>query len=185
MRLLFRALVLLAAATACASALAQSGGLRVRVTDGGTGSPVAGATIVLSSATQQVATTTTRTDAAGLAEFPVLRAGGGYLVRVSAPGYATLDLADLRVSPERVQVVPVGLFPEVHESVGVTAWSAESSATDVSPMMTSLGSSALRATAIKVVLSPRFISRTPFVCRPALRTCSARVLMTPPLEVMA
>ena len=41
-------------------------------------------------------------------------------------------------------------------------------------------SSALRATAIRVVPSPRFISRTPFVCRPALRTSLALVRMTPP-----
>ncbi|SKV81654.1 Uncharacterised protein [Mycobacteroides abscessus subsp. abscessus] len=33
--------------------------------------------------------------------------------------------------------------------------------------------------------SPRFISRTPLVWRPALRTCFAMVRMTPPPEVMA
>ena len=46
-------------------------------------------------------------------------------------------------------------------------------------------SSALRAMAISVVPSPRFINRTPLVCRPALRTWRAAVRMTPPPEVMA
>ena len=39
--------------------------------------------------------------------------------------------------------------------------------------------------AISVSPSPRFINRTPLVCRPALRTWRAAVRMTPPPEVMA
>ena len=34
-------------------------------------------------------------------------------------------------------------------------------------------------------VSPRFIRRTPFVCRPALRTSRAEVRITPPVEVIA
>ena len=49
----------------------------------------------------------------------------------------------------------------------------------------SASSSALRATASSVAVSPRFIRRTPFVCRPAFRTSRAEVRITPPVEVIA
>ena len=46
-------------------------------------------------------------------------------------------------------------------------------------------SSALRAMANRVSPSPRFINRTPLVCRPALRTWRAAVRITPPPDVIA
>src|SRR5699024_9172699 len=44
----------------------------------------------------------------------------------------------------------------------------------------SSGSSALRAMANSASSAARFIRRTPWVCRPALRTCLASVRMIPP-----
>ncbi|HEX5044318.1 MAG TPA: TonB-dependent receptor [Candidatus Polarisedimenticolaceae bacterium] len=102
-------------------ALAQTGGLEVVVTDAQSKAPLPGATVLLSSATQQVPATATTTDGAGRAAFPVLRAGGGYAVEVRLPGYATLRIPELKVSLGKTGVLPVGLFPELQETVGVSA----------------------------------------------------------------
>jgi len=37
----------------------------------------------------------------------------------------------------------------------------------------------------QTIAMPRFINRTPLVCRPALRTCFAAVRITPPTDVIA
>ncbi len=102
-------------------ALAQTGGLEVVVTDAESKTPLLGATVVLTSATQQVPATALVTDGAGRAAFPVLRGGGGYAVEVRLAGYATLRIPDLKVSLGKTGVLPVGLFPELQESVGVSA----------------------------------------------------------------
>ena len=57
--------------------------------------------------------------------------------------------------------------------MGLSWWPSDSSGSLAS-------SSALRATASSVAVSPRFIRRTPLVCRPALRTSRAEVRITPP-----
>jgi len=111
----------LLALMAAGSVWAQTGGLRVVVTDAASGAPLAGADVVLWSVTRQVATTSALTDAAGTATFPVLRAGEGYALEVRLAGRATVSLADLRVQPGRVSVVPVALFSELQESVEVGA----------------------------------------------------------------
>ncbi|HET9301070.1 MAG TPA: TonB-dependent receptor [Candidatus Polarisedimenticolaceae bacterium] len=102
-------------------ALAQTGGLEVVVTDAESKAPLPGATVLLTSATQQIPATALTTDAAGKAVFPVLRGGGGYAVEVRMAGYATLRIPDLKVSLGKTAVLPVGLFPELRESVGVSA----------------------------------------------------------------
>ena len=111
----------LLALMAAGSVWAQTGGLRVVVTDAASSAPLAGADVVLSSVTRQVATTSGLTDAAGTVTFPVLRAGEGYALEVRLAGRATVSLADLRVQPGRVSVVPVALFSELQESVEVGA----------------------------------------------------------------
>ena len=116
-----RSVLRLAALLAAGTVSAQTGGLRVAVTDASSKQPLAGAEVVLRSATHQVATTSVRTGATGLAEFPVLRAGGGYALTVRLPGYATLDLQDVRVPAGSAITVPVGLFPELKEDVAVSA----------------------------------------------------------------
>ncbi len=111
----------LAALLAAAPAWAQTGGLRVEVTDAATRAPLAGAEVVLSSSTKQVGTTSALTDASGAVTFPVLRAGGGYAVEVRLAGRATVSLADLRVPAGGTTVLPVALFGELQESVEVGA----------------------------------------------------------------
>src|SRR5678815_4466461 len=102
-------------------ALAQTGGLEVVVTDAESKTPLPGATVLLTSATQQVPATALVTDAKGKAAFPVLRGGGGYAVEVRLAGYATLRLPDLKISLGKASVLPVGLFPEMKEDVAVSA----------------------------------------------------------------
>ena len=116
-----RTLFLLVALLAAGRASAQTGGLRVVITDAATKAPVASVEVVLGSATHQVATTALRTDAGGAVEFPVLRAGGGYTLDVHLAGYAPLKLQDLRVPAGGMAVLPIGLFPELQESLAVTS----------------------------------------------------------------
>ncbi|HEX5044317.1 MAG TPA: carboxypeptidase regulatory-like domain-containing protein [Candidatus Polarisedimenticolaceae bacterium] len=111
----------LAVLLAAGAVSAQTGGLRIVVTDASTGTLLAGAKVVLSSATHQVATTAARTGARGVAEFPVLRAAGGYALTVQLAGYTPFELQDLRVPAGSARVVPVGLVPELQEEVSVTA----------------------------------------------------------------
>jgi hypothetical protein len=113
---------ILAVATALAGPVAaQTGSLRVVVTDAGTKAALRGATVVLDSETRQVAPTRALTDASGSVVFPVLRAGGGYTVEVGLHGYAVLRLPDVRVPPGGAAVLPVALFPALAESVDVRA----------------------------------------------------------------
>src|SRR6185369_13856574 len=78
----------LAALLAAGTVSAQTGGLRVVVTDASSKAPLPGAEVVLASSSHQIATTTERTRDKGVAEFPVLRAGGGYVLTVRLTGYA-------------------------------------------------------------------------------------------------
>src|SRR5262245_14064738 len=103
------------------AALAQTGGLDVVATDAQSKAPLPGATVVLTSATQQIPATALLTDAAGKASFPVLRGGGGYAVEVRLAGYATLRVPELKVSLGKTGLLPIGLFPELQEKVGVSA----------------------------------------------------------------
>jgi len=101
------ALRLLAAVTLLASAtlpaLAQTGGLSVEVRDAESRDPLPGATVSLSSTQGLIAPTASLTDPAGVVRFPVLRAGGGYTVRVSLPGYASQRMSELRVGSNETE----------------------------------------------------------------------------------
>ncbi len=49
--------------------------------------------------------------------FPVLRAGGGYSLEVSFPGYAKQQMPNIRISINQVQSVSFLLAPELTEKV--------------------------------------------------------------------
>ncbi|MBZ5640102.1 MAG: TonB-dependent receptor [Acidobacteriia bacterium] len=101
------------------SAAAESGGIEVRVFDASGRSPVAGVSVGLSNALGLVAAATVPTGADGVAFFPVLRPGGGYVVEVSTPGFARVRILDVRVRIEEVTRIPIRLVPEIRESVKV------------------------------------------------------------------
>ncbi len=100
-------------------ALAQNGGLRVAVHDGGNGERLPGATVMLSSDQGLIAPTAQLSDAEGIADFPVLRAGRGYIVEVSFPGFATRRVPALRVASGDRNEVLVSLSPSIDERIEV------------------------------------------------------------------
>ena len=102
---------------AVTSVAAQSGGLRVTVHDAADKSTLPGVTVVLRNSQQLVATTTVITNKNGVADFPVLRAGPGYSLEVSFPGYAKQQMASIRISINQVQSVSFILTPEMQEKV--------------------------------------------------------------------
>lgn len=102
---------------AVSAALAQSGGMRVTVYDGADKSPLPGVTVTLRNSQQLVATTTQLSDRNGVVEFPVLRAGGGYSVEVSFPGYAKQMATNLKVEISKVLPLTFTLSPEITEKV--------------------------------------------------------------------
>jgi hypothetical protein len=118
---LFAALLALAAVPAAA----ESGGIEVRVYDAAGKSPVAGASVTLSSTLGMVATTTLVTKADGLASFPVLRPSGGYVVEADFPGFARVRITDIRVKIQEVTRVPIRLVSEIRENVKVVERRAE------------------------------------------------------------
>jgi outer membrane receptor protein involved in Fe transport len=68
-----------------------------------------------------VAPFTIQTDLDGYANFPVLRAGGGYILNVSSTGYATIKLENQRVKVSETVVIPVGMAEAIQEKVEVVA----------------------------------------------------------------
>jgi hypothetical protein len=82
---------------AVTSVAAQSGGLHVTVVDAEDNTELSGATVVLSNTQGFVDETAYQTNVRGIADFPILRAGGGYVVEVRMPGYGTVRKTDLRV----------------------------------------------------------------------------------------
>ena len=117
---LFRAfgmlsLVVLAVTTASAQ---STGGLRVRVLDNADKEGVVGAAVTLSNTNKLVATATILTDVDGIALFPVLRAGSGYVVTVIMDGYAGIR-QDAVVTNGTTRDVPIALVPQNVEKVVV------------------------------------------------------------------
>jgi hypothetical protein len=114
--------VSLAIGTAIASPLlAQTGSLVVHVRDTDDRSSLAGATVVLSSTQRLVATTAERTDADGQVMFPVLRAGPGYVVEVTMPGFTPARATDQQIAVGRTTRVEIELTRSHTEVVRVTA----------------------------------------------------------------
>ena len=79
------ALATLVLGLAVSAVSAQSGALTIRVSDPA-GMPLPGATVQISHETGFVKTTAIATNKDGLADFPVLRPGKGYIIEVSFPG---------------------------------------------------------------------------------------------------
>jgi hypothetical protein len=71
---------------AVTSVAAQSGGLKVKVVDAEDNTGLPGATVILSNTQGLIDQTAYQTDAKGIADFPILRAGGGYVVEVQMSG---------------------------------------------------------------------------------------------------
>ncbi len=115
MRLYSRVLAGLLTAFALTTAAAQTGAIRVRVIDASDRTPLPGVTVVLRNSMQYVATTTVLTNREGVAEFPVLRAGSGYSLEVSFPGYAKQIQTGLKVPISQVLQVGFALSPEMVE----------------------------------------------------------------------
>src|SRR5262249_45035916 len=91
------------------AAMAQSsGGLNVRVIDNADKAAVIGAAVTLSNTNKYVATSTTLTDKDGVALFPVLRPGAGYVVVVIMDGYAGIK-QDTNVAIGTIKDVVIAL----------------------------------------------------------------------------
>ncbi len=114
--LTFLVLVGLAVGTVSAS----TGGLIIKVTDT-EGNPLPGATVKLSSAEKQVKDTASITDKRGTVEFPVLRAGGGYILEVTFPGMRATKLENQRVKLGERTMIPIQLAEEFTEKITVQA----------------------------------------------------------------
>ncbi len=94
-----------------------TGGLTVEVTD--EQGPLSGATVTLSHPERRVQPYHERTDREGRAYFPVLPAGGGYVVEVAHTGRGTVRIDELRVTSSGNRVVPVILTEQYTEEVRV------------------------------------------------------------------
>src|SRR5262245_33835835 len=102
------ALTILAVTTASAQ---STGGFKIRVIDNSDKSEVIGAAVTLSNVNKLVATTSIMTGADGVALFPVLRAGSGYVITVIMDGYAGIR-QDAVVTNGTVKDVVIALAPE-------------------------------------------------------------------------
>lgn len=109
----------LVAMFAFTGAAAQAvGGLKIRVIDNSDKTAVIGAAVTLSNTNKYVATTTIITDPQGVALFPVLHVGSGYVITVIMDGYAGIR-QDAQVSGGNQKEVVIALAPEHVEKVTV------------------------------------------------------------------
>jgi len=111
-------------ASAVSIVSAQTGGISVKVVDS-TGEPLPAATVTITHPTGYVKEAATLTNAKGLADFPVLRATGtssvGYTLNIVFPGFAPMQLTDVKVSMGETTRQPVQLAEEIVERVRVVA----------------------------------------------------------------
>jgi hypothetical protein len=99
------------------AAFAQAaGGLKIRVIDNSDKSAVIGAAVTLSNTSKLVATSTLVTDANGVALFPVLRGGQGYVITIIMDGYAGIR-QETSVKVGVTQDVVIALAPEMQDRV--------------------------------------------------------------------
>ena len=111
-------------ASAVSIVSAQTGGISVKVIDS-TGEPLPAATVTITHPTGYVKEAATLTNAKGLAVFPVLRATGqssvGYTLNIVFPGFAPMQVTDVKVSMGQTTKQPVQLAEEIVERVTVVA----------------------------------------------------------------
>jgi hypothetical protein len=104
-------------ALCASSARAQTtGGLKIQVVDDKDKSAVIGAAVTLGNTKRLVATSTVLSDGSGVALFPVLPVGSGYVVTILMDGYAGIRL-DAAVTADKVRELAVAMTPERVESV--------------------------------------------------------------------
>lgn len=112
----------LLAAFAASAAFAQStGGIRVRVIDAGDKSALIGAIVNLSDPQKRVPNSTLMADKDGIAYFPVIKAGSGYVITITMDGYARIDRPDVKVTTSQVTELVFMMVPELTEKVQVIA----------------------------------------------------------------
>ena len=118
MRFVFTAIAAFLVASAVSIVSAQTGGITVKVVDSN-GDPLPAATVTISHPTGYVAETALLTNAKGVVNFPVLRATGqssvGYTINVVFPGFAPMQLTDIKVSIGDHTKQPVQLTDEIVE----------------------------------------------------------------------
>jgi len=119
-RTAFRSLLLGITALRATLSPAQTGSLRVRVTNA-EGGPLAGAIVTLRNTESLVPPTTITANREGLAEFPILRAGSGYIVQVTFPGYAPCVVENLRIGIDDNLDLPIRMTTQIREEVEVHA----------------------------------------------------------------
>ena len=103
------------------AAAQTTGRLEVVVLDATDQSPLPGATVKLTNDKQLVAETASLTDPNGIVDFPILRAGSGYIIEVSFPGYGIRRETEIRVPIAEIAQIPISLSRETIESIRVTA----------------------------------------------------------------
>jgi len=105
-----------------APALAQTGGINVRVLDPA-GDPLPGATVTISHPTDYVKTTAQQSNREGEAIFPVLRptgsAGVGYTIQISMPGFSAVQVTDIKVRIGETKQLPVKISARLEERIEV------------------------------------------------------------------
>ena len=83
--------------------------------------PLPGAMVTISSERGHIKTTSILTDKHGLARFPVLRPGGGYIIDVAFPGFGSRHLENVRVHSSQANRIEIQLTEEITERVMVFA----------------------------------------------------------------
>ena len=121
MKLIRAASATILAVFAATAVLAQSGGLEITVVDATDNTPLPGATVIVSNTQQLVDDTAYATDKNGVASFPILRAGGGYVVEVRMAGYSTIRKPDLRVKLSVTEKLTIALGEAYVERESVVA----------------------------------------------------------------
>ncbi|HXV77379.1 MAG TPA: TonB-dependent receptor [Candidatus Polarisedimenticolaceae bacterium] len=123
MRIVRAVIATFSVAAAISVVSAQSGGIEVTVLDS-EGQPLPAATVTISHPTGYVKETAQLTNKDGVVAFPVLRATGssvGYNINVAFPGFASMQLTDIKVNIGRTNNLPIQLQAEITETVTVTA----------------------------------------------------------------
>jgi hypothetical protein len=110
----------LALISVTAASAQSAGGLKIRVIDNSDKSEVIGAAVTLSNTSKLAPTSTILTDVKGIALFPVLRAGPGYIITIIMDGYAGIR-QEVAVTNGNTKDVVIALAPEQTTVVTVTA----------------------------------------------------------------